>query len=130
MKWEDKSTMTVAYFDHRHTIQTHFKLKPYYFLRMVAQVYILSSLGTEAKRQKILCEPMLHSKTQPLNPNSIIKWKQCPNNILLANWKSLKIKEAFCNPQDEHFFQSHVELPTSQILGHRKHLSAANCQPC
>ena len=46
--------MRVAYFDHRQTIQTHFKLKPYYFLRMVAHVYILSSLGTEAKRQEIV----------------------------------------------------------------------------
>lgn len=122
--------MTVAYFDHRQTIQIHFKLKPYYFLRMVAHVYILSSLGTEAKRQEILCEPMLHSKTQPLNPNSITKCKQYPNNILLANLKSLKIKEAFCNPQDEHFFQRHVKLSTTQILCYRKHLSAANCQPC
>lgn len=126
-KWEDESTITVAYFDHRQTIKTHLKLKPYYFLRLVAHLYIFSSLGTEAKRQEILCEPMLHSKTQPLNPNSITK---CPNNILLANLKSLKIKEAFCNPQDEYFLQSHVKLSTSQVLCHRKHLSAASCQPC
>lgn len=49
--------MTVAYFDHRQKIQTHFKLKPYYFLRMGAQVYILSSLGLKQKDRKFYVNP-------------------------------------------------------------------------
>lgn len=112
--------ISVAYFVLRQSMQRYCKLKPYCILTVVIHVHIHSSWNAEAER--FFCQPVLHSKTLSSNPKSRTKWKQNPNNILLANFL---VKS--CRTFNQSDIVSWKNISMLQTAHHAKNTGPGHC---